>query len=71
MKCNEINIEDIVRENDSAWSQVCEECASKLKFENCNEEIPLDKFVCGIQNCQNTAVFYLEIKNEIIDENKI
>lgn len=71
MNYNELNIDDIVRENDVAWSQVCEECATKLNFENCNEEIPSDKFVCGIRNCQNTAVYYLELEKEIINENKL
>ena len=71
MNYNELNIEDIVRENDVAWSQVCEECATNLNFENCNEEIPSDKFVCGIRNCQNTVVYYLELEKEIINENKL
>jgi hypothetical protein len=71
MKYTEINIEDVVNENDSAWTQVCKECASKINFENCYEEIPSDKFVCGIQDCHNTAVYYLEIENKIKDENRL
>lgn len=71
MKVNDLIIDDVIFEKRSTWSQVCEECASKLNFENCNEEIPLDKFVCGIQNCQNIAVYYLELENEIINENKL
>jgi hypothetical protein len=71
MNPSEINIEDIVVENESVWSQVCEECAKKLDFKNCNEQIPLDKYTCGVENCQNIAVYYLELEKEIINESKL
>lgn len=71
MNLSDINIEDIVIENDSAWSQACEQCANKLGFKNCNEQIPLDKYTCGIEDCQNRAVYYLELEKVITNESKL
>lgn len=68
MILSDLTIEDIVYEDDSAWSQVCEQCAKILDYDNCNEQIPLDKYICGIENCQNIAKYYLEL--EIFNSNK-
>lgn len=65
MEILDLIIEDIVYESKSAWSQVCKQCAHKLGFINCNEEIPLDKYICGVMNCENIAVYYLEFEKEI------
>ncbi|OIP02829.1 MAG: hypothetical protein AUJ98_00210 [Bacteroidetes bacterium CG2_30_33_31] len=59
-----LKIEDVIEDNVGVWSQVCESCAKKIDHANCNELIPLDKYLCGVENCQNIAKYYLEIESK-------
>lgn len=68
MKLDEFVFDDIVVEENCIWSQVCNQCANKLEFENIFEEIPSDQVICGIENCSNIAEFYIELNRHIKDE---
>lgn len=52
--------DDIVFEENSTWTQVCEECSKKHADLGFLEEIPINLF-CGALNCKNQAKYYLDI----------
>ena len=55
--------DDIVLEDKSTWTQVCEECAEKYSELGCLEEIPIC-LICGVSGCNNEAKYYLDIYKE-------
>lgn len=46
------------------WSQVCKSCTEKYFKDEVHDEIPIDGVICGVENCKNEAIFYLDFGNE-------
>lgn len=60
--------DDIVLEEKSTWTQVCEECAENSSELGHLEEIPIN-LICGVLGCNNEAKYYLDIyKKEFVNE---
>lgn len=60
MKYKETTFDDIVIEDEGTWSQICNSCAEKhFKGEVINE-VPIEGLVCGVENCNNEASFYID-----------
>ena len=58
----EIIFDDIVSDEYGEWTQLCMPCAKTYFSNKVWDEIPTEGFICGIKNCNNEAVFYLDIK---------
>lgn len=59
---------DIVLEETSTWTQVCEKCAENHSELGHLEEIPIN-LTCGVSGCNNEAQYYLNIyKEEFVNE---
>ncbi len=52
--------DDIVLEDKSIWTQVCEECSEKYSELGSMDETPID-LICGVSGCKNEAKYYLDI----------
>ncbi|MCB0514906.1 MAG: hypothetical protein R2798_14520 [Chitinophagales bacterium] len=60
--------DDIVLEETSTWTQVCEECAESYSELGHLEKIPIN-LICGVSGCNNEAKYYLDIyKEEFVNE---
>lgn len=56
-------------ERDSCWSQVCQGCYERINpGERGGEaEVSINGIICGVENCQTEAVFYIEFDEEIFN----
>lgn len=61
--------DDIVLEEKTTWTQVCEECAEKHSDLGCLEDIPIN-LICGVSGCDNEAKYYLDIYQEDFNNEK-
>ena len=59
-----ISFDDLVIEEKGTWTQVCEECSESSKKLGFFEEIPINGLLCGVKDCQNQALYYLDLNNE-------
>ena len=59
-----ISFEDLVIEEKGTWTQICKECSEKTIELGCLDEIPINGLICGVKDCQNQALYYLDLNNE-------
>ncbi len=64
MKYNGIIFDDVVVEENNNWTQTCKSCTEKSFSNEVLDEIPTEGIICGVKNCNNEALFYLDFRNE-------
>lgn len=62
LKALKLNFDDIVKDDDGTWSQICPKCIAKLKIpDNMISECP-SECICGVIGCNKQADYYLDFK---------
>lgn len=64
MEYKDIQFDDFVNESDGNWSQVCKTCASTYFKNEKLDEVPITCLICGVQDCDNEAEFYIDFYYE-------
>lgn len=64
MEYNNVTFDDVVVEHKSIWSQVCQSCSAKHFELELLEDIPISSLICGVENCQKEADFYIDFDYE-------
>jgi hypothetical protein len=64
-----IIFDDIVLEDKSIWTQVCDECSDKYSELGNLDETPIN-LMCGVSGCNSEAKFYLDILKKDFNNEK-
>lgn len=64
MKYQETSFDDVVVDDKGNWTQVCSECAEKAFKSEVWDEVPINGLICGVENCNNQAQYYLDFNDK-------
>jgi hypothetical protein len=62
--------DDFVIDEYGIWSQICSKCVEKHFKNHRVADIAMGGLICGVENCENEADFYIDFICEKIGQEK-